>query len=1103
MRPPLLGTLLRALLLHARLGVAVVALTTPAAAQQLPAAQRPALPDAVDSVQFRGMQWRAIGPNRGGRSIAVAGSARRPLEYYFGAVGGGLWKTTDGGQTWNPVTDGQLRSSSVGAVAVSASNPDVVYIGMGETCLRGNIMQGDGVYRSADGGKTWTHVGLAETQAIAKIRIDPRNPDVVYVAAFGHPAGRNAERGVYKSTDGGKHWRKILYRDDQTGAIDLSMDARDPNVLYAALWQAYRISWKMESGGPGSGLFKSTDGGEHWTELTRAPGMPRGVIGRVGVSVSPTDGRRVYAAVEAADGGIYRSDDAGATWTRTSDERKLRQRAFYYTHITADPQLKDRVYVLNVGFFRSDDGGAHFDSALAVPHGDNHDLWIAPNDNGRMVEANDGGGTVSVNAGRTWTDQTFPTAQLYHVATTREFPYHACGAQQDNSTACLPSRDWANLRGARSAALGDWLYDVGGGESGYIAPDPRDPNVFYAGSQGALLTRYDRRNGQVRDVQVSPRFFSGEPASALPERWQWTFPIVFSHADPRTLYVSSQHLWRTRDEGQTWTRLSPDLTRADPKTLGPTGGPITQDMNGPEIYGTIFTVAPSPLDTGVIWAGSDDGLVHVTRDGGRTWANVTPSGLPHFARVSLIDASHRAPGTAYLAAKNYLLDDRAPYLYRTHDFGRTWTKIVGGIRADDYAHAVREDPARAGLLYAGTEHGVYISWDDGATWRSLSLKLPDTQVSDLVVEGGDLVIATHGRSLYVLDDLTPIREARRTTAAAAAPMVQLFTPRTATRGVDDATIQYALARPADTVRVEILDAAGRVVRAYVGGGQPKGDSAEAHDAATRDSASLARRPAAEPSNAATRDTIMQPSGCETPRRRTGPPRPTGRAGLNRLTWDLRYPGATTFPCLVIWSASPEQGPLAVPGPYQVRVTANGATETRPLTVRADPRLTGVSAADLQAQFALAVQIRDRVSAANDAVLRIRRLRSQAAERVARAHAPEVARAAGAAAAGLSAVEERLYQVRNRSGQDPLNFPIKLNNRLAALGRSVETGDARPTAAAYVVFRALSAELDQALGQLDRVVAGDIAALNRVVTARGLPPVTTSATTPSPTAGANQ
>jgi photosystem II stability/assembly factor-like uncharacterized protein len=567
-------------------------------AQVQPSTPRTAPPVTVDSVAFRALAWRSIGPDRGGRSIAVAGSASRPLEYFFGAVGGGVWKTVDGGTSWSPVSDGQLRSSSVGAIAVAPSNPDVIYAGMGETCLRGNIMQGDGVYKSVDAGKTWTHVGLDDTQAIAKIRIDPRNPDVVWVAAMGHPYGRNTERGVFKSTDGGRNWRKVLYRDDGTGAIDLSLDPTHPDVLFAGMWEASRTSYSMTSGGPGSGLFRSTDGGEHWTEITRAPGLPAGVDGRIGVSVSPVDGNRVWAIVENADGGVFRSDDAGATWRRTNDERKLRQRAFYYTHVTADPQDRDRVYVLNVNFFRSDDGGTTFDSTLAVPHGDNHDLWIAPNDNRRMIEANDGGGTVSVTAGKSWTAEKFPTAQLYHVATTADLPYHVCGAQQDNSTLCLPSSGWENLSGANTTRTGDWMYDVGGGESGYIAPDPRHPNIFYAGSQGALLTRYDRSTGQVRDVQVYPRFFSGEPASALPERWQWTFPIVFSPTDRRTLYTSSQHLFRTTDEGQTWTRISGDLTRADPATLGLSGGPITHDMNGPEILGTIFTVAPSPRNVG-------------------------------------------------------------------------------------------------------------------------------------------------------------------------------------------------------------------------------------------------------------------------------------------------------------------------------------------------------------------------------------------------------------------------------------------------------------------------------------------------------------------------
>jgi photosystem II stability/assembly factor-like uncharacterized protein len=1024
------------------------------------------------------MEWRTIGPNRGGRSIAVAGSAARPLEYYFGATGGGLWKTIDAGVSWNPVTDHQLHSSSVGAVAVAESNPDVVYIGLGETEFRGNIMQGDGVYKSTDGGRTWTHLGLEDTQAISKIRVDPHNADIVYVAAFGHPYGRNENRGVFKSTDGGKSWRKVLYRDDKTAAIDVEIDPSNPNVLYAALWEAYRTPWSMSSGGPGSGLFKSTDAGETWSEITRNPGLPSGVIGKIGISVSPVDPNRVYAIVEAANGGVFRSDDAGATWKLVNDERKLRQRAFYYTHVVADTKLKDRVYVLNVSFFRSDDGGVHFDSTINVPHGDNHDFWIAPNDNQRMIEANDGGGTVSVDAGKTWTDEDFPTAQLYHVAVTTDFPYHVCGAQQDNTTLCLPSNDWSNLRGARTRRLGDWMYEVGGGESGYIAPDPKNPNIFYAGSQGALLTRYDRSNGQIRDVQVYPRFFSGEPASALPERWQWTYPIVFSPKDPTILYTSSQHLWRTIDQGQTWQRISPDLTRADPSTLGESGGPITHDMNGPEIYGTIFTIAPSPLDVNVIWTGSDDGLAYVTRDGGKSWTPVTPPGLPKFARISLIDASPNDPATAYVAAKNYQNDDRAPYIFRTHDFGKTWTKIVSGIPANDFAQAVREDPKRKGLLYAGTEHGIYVSWDDGDSWRSLSLNLPDVQVSDLLVEPNDLVIATHGRSMYTLDDIAPIRELGPTLAAGTT--LQVMKPRVATRGVDEAVIQYALAAPSDSVRIEILDPAGKVVRTFTGGGAERPDSSSGRAEVPRDSA---QRAAA--------DTILHPTGCETSRggggRRggAGGTRPSGRAGLNRFVWDLRYPGATTFPCLILWGGSAEQGPLAVPGRYSVRVTAAGQSQTQPVVVRMDPRLKGVTLADLREQFALATQIRDRLSAADDAVLRIRRLKSAIAERLVHADAPELRASAGVVSQKLTNVEENLYQVRNRSGQDPLNFPIKLNNRIAALGRSVSTGDARPTAASYVVFRELSAQLDIQLEQLQRVIATDVEALNRALSQRNL------------------
>jgi photosystem II stability/assembly factor-like uncharacterized protein len=1010
------------------------------------------------------LRWRSIGPARGGRSIASTGVPGRPLEFYFGAVGGGLWKTIDGGQTWNPVTDGQLRSSSVGAVAVSESNPDVVYIGMGEACIRGNIMQGDGVYKSTDAGKTWKNVGLTGTQIISRIRVHPSNPDVVYVAALGHPAGPNDERGVFRSRDGGKTWGKpVLFRDDKTGAIDLVIDRQNPNVLYAALWEAYRVSWQMSSGGPGSGLFKSTDGGDTWTELTRNPGLPPGVVGRIGIAVSGGDSNRLYMMFENAEGGLFRSDDAGATWTRVSDDRRLRQRAFYYSHVTADTRNRDTVYVLNTGFYKSTDAGKTF-STIRVPHGDNHDLWIDPNEPRRMVNSNDGGGNVSTNGGESWTDQDFPTAQFYHVATTKDFPYHVCGAQQDNSTACISSQP---PRGRE----GSGLYAVGGGESGYIAPHPTNPDIFYAGSQGALVTRFDRKTGHIRDIQPYPRFFSGEPASALPERWQWTFPIVVSPHDPSVIYICSQHVWKTANDGQSWEKISPDLTRADPKTLGHSGGPITGDMNGPEVFATVFALAASKLERDTIWAGSDDGLIHVTTSGGKTWQNVTPKDLPELARVSIIDASSHSPGTAYFAAKRYLVDDRAPYIYRTHDHGRTWTRIVTGIRSDDYAHVVREDPKRAGLLYAGTEHGAYVSFDAGARWQSLSLNLPDTQISDMVVEGNDLVIATHGRSFYILDDITPLRQLTRETTDAA---FHLFEPAEAVRSARPATIHYALKQPAQQVTVEILDQ-GTVIRSFTG----------------------------------IREEEQKRSGREEPPAGGGgfgppqPPTPLTNPGLTRVTWDLRHRGHSTFPGMILWGAA-SQGPMVVPGGYQVRVTADGVSQTRALTVKKHPQYTHVSQADLDAQLALALQIRDRTSEANDAVARIRDVKQQIQDRISKAgeagSASSGARqrtlspAATALSAKLSAVEEELYQVRNRSSQDPLNFPIELNNRLAALRRTVETGDNRPTDGAHQVFRELSAELDTHLTALRGILTVDVPAFNRQLARVRLQPITTGSKT---------
>ena len=1008
----------------------------------------PSAPTAPDKSFYQGMKWRNIGPNRGGRSLGSTGSPGRPDEYYFGATGGGLWKTTDGGNEWFPVTDGQVSSSSVGAVAVAETNPDIVYIGMGEVQLRGSITQGDGVYKSSDGGKTWRHLGLKETQAVARIRVHPTNPDIVYVAALGHPYGENEERGVFRSTDGGNTWQKVLYVSPKAGAVDLIIDRTNPKVLYASTWEVYRKAWKMWGGGGDSKLWKSVDGGDTWTDLTANPGMPPGPVGKIGVTVSPADPNRVWAIVEAAEGGVFRSDDAGQTWERTNDERKLRQRAFYYSRIYADPWDRETVYCLNTGFYKSTDGGKTFDVTIRVPHGDNHDLWIDPNNPQRMINSNDGGGNVSINGGQSWTEQDYPTSQFYHVMATSDVPYHVAGAQQDNTTLAMPSEGWDFMQ-ANGPNHG-WFYEVGGGESGWITQHPTNPDIFYAGSQGALLTRYDRSNGQIRDIQVYPRFFSGEPAEALPERWQWTFPIMFAHQDPRVMYTCSQHVWKTTDDGQSWERISPDLTYADPTTLGKTGGVITMDMNGPEIYATVFALAPSFHDINTIWAGSDDGKVHITRNGGQNWEDITPKGLPKFSRVSIIDESRHRPGTLFLAANRYQVDDRQPYVFKTHDYGKTWTKITTGVADGHFARAVREDPVRQGLLFLATEHGVYFSMDDGALWQSLQLNLPDTPVRDLVIKDNDVVLGTHGRGFWILDDIQPLRQFRPEIADQAAV---LFAPADAIRGLGGASFQYYLQSQLDTITFEILDAQDQVIRTFTG---------------------------------------SKPEFKADPNlpwwERDGSTKPTTAKGLNTFTWDQTYTGATVFKGMIIWSGRPQRGPKAPPGSYQIRMKAGGEEQTRPFRIVMDPNLKGITEADLQEQFELASQIVQKTSAANEAVIRIREIRGQIDSARARLPAAEYEATIKPFLAKLAAIEEELYQVRNQSGQDPLNFPIKLNNRLASLRRSVETGDARPTDGAYKVFGELSAELDKHLGDLEAALQGGLPGVNAVLTKGGIEPI---------------
>jgi photosystem II stability/assembly factor-like uncharacterized protein len=1001
---------------------------------------------SVDPSLYSGMRWRSIGPDRGGRSIAAAGSASRPNEYYFGATGGGVWKTTDYGLTWAPVGDTDFRTTSVGAIAIAPSNPDIVYAGMGESCFRGNIIQGDGIYKTMDAGKSWQHVGLGDTEVISKIRIHPTNPDLVYAAVLGHSYDAHASRGVYRSRDGGKTWDKVLYRDDRSGAIDLSMDPRNPDVLFAATWQIYRTPWSMESGGPGSALYKSTDGGTTWTDITRYPGLPTGLWGKVGVSVSGGDSSRVYAIIENDNGGVFVSDDGGATWRKTNEDRNLRQRAFYYTHIYADPVDKDTVYVLNVNFFKSTDGGKTFPTQIRVPHGDNHDMWIAPNDNKRIIEANDGGANVSVNAGQTWSGQGFPTGQFYNVFTTRHVPYHVCGAQQDNSTACVGSQ--ANPGGGEGS-LPPIFYAVGGGESGYIASDPANPNVFFAGSYGGYLSRLDRDLGQQRSVNIYPDNPMGWSSVDIKERFQWTYPIVFSLTDPKVLFASSQHLWRTTNGGQSWERISPNLTRSDPKTMQASGGPITKDQTGVETYAVIFTVAPSYQDGGTIWTGSDDGYVHVTRDGAKTWERVTPPDLPDFTRISVIEASPHQNGVAYLAGNRYQQGDRKPYFYKTSDFGKTWTKIVSGIADTDFARVIREDKKRRGLLYAGTEQGIYISFNDGASWQPLRLNLPVTPVHGIVSEERDLVIGTHGRGFYILDDINVLRQASPEITTNA---LHVFQPNDPMRGRNNnVSIDYFLGKDADEVKIDILDAGGSVLRTFTG--TPK------------DPAPAAGGPGGGGGFGG-----------------GAPPRVGTRKGMNRFTWDLRQNGAVVFPGMIMWAAQPQRGPASPPAKYGVRISANGETQTREFNIGLDPRLreAGITEEFLREQFTFSTQVRDRVTEANTAVIKIRSIRDQIEERLKKIperRRAEVQRLADAVVKPLTSVEEEVYQVRNRSSQDPLNYPIRLNNKIAALMGIIESADHRPTDQTYAVFKELSAQLEQQLQQMNTTIKTELPRLN--------------------------
>ena len=1047
-------------------------------------------PAAYDSTVFAALKWREIGIFRGGRSVAVAGSAARPNEYWMGTTGGGVFKTTDGGNTWLPASD-KYFGGTIGAIGVSESNPDVVYVGTGEYAIRGNVSHGDGVFKTADGGRTWTFLGLAETQQISRVRVHPTNPDIAYVAAQGRVFGPNPERGIYKTADGGKTWTKILSRNDSTGASDLAMDPSNPEVLYAAFWQAQRFPWKLVSGGAGGGIFKTTDGGAHWTELTRNAGLPRGLLGNIGLAVSPAKPSRVWALIEADSGGVYRSDDGGATWAWINHDHKLRVRAWYYMKLTADPKDSNGVYATNVIFYRSRDGGQTF-RQIDVLHGDTHALWIAPNDPQRMILGDDGGATVSTNGAKTWTDQDYATAQFYHVATTNHFPYHVCGAQQDNSGVCGPSR-WPG-----GIDRSQW-YDVAG-ESGYIQALPDTPDVTFGGDNSGFLARVDHRTGIWRIVNPWPDSPDGHPAAEGRYRFQWTAPLLVSQYDRHTLYIGANVLFTSGDEGQSWTPMSPDLTRHDPATMGPSGGPITLDQTTAEYYATIFAIAESPVTRGVLWVGSDDGLLHLTQDAGRTWVNVTPPDVKPFARISIIEASPHAAGTAYVASNRYQLGDPAPYIYKTSDFGRTWTKIVEGLPATEPARTVREDPERAGLLFAGTVRGVYVSFDDGGHWQSLRRNLSLVPVHDLAIKEGDLIAATHGRSFWILDDIAPLRQLADSALAGDA---HLYRPRDAYRvdwgggsGSDNAahpvgknppsgaTIYYWLKAGGQEVTLDVLDSTGQVIRSFTSlqDSMTRADSLRA-DATKRVRTDSLHRAGVTDSvkvDSILGDTLKDDDK-PWPHRPPALPRVPAKAGLNLFAWNLRLPGVTPF-----WGIRDiaTDGPMVLPGAYRLRLKVGGKEYAQDLHVRADPR-GQANIAGLAEQYRFLRQLRDTVNAATTTILTLRNVRAQIEDRMPRLTGGGLSRARDLAGR-LRAIEDSLYQGRTQDVEDELVFPARVTERISGLAGVVESADGRPPQQTYDVFAMFAPQLQQQLQAAGAALRDGLPPVNAALLAKRLP-----------------
>jgi len=1010
----------------------------------------PSVTENNENVLLKDLNYRLVGPFRGGRSGAVAGSYQKKNTFYFGATGGGVWKTTDAGNNWTSISD-KFFGSSIGSVAVAPGDETVIYVGEGENTMRGNVSEGlGGMWRSEDGGKSWKNIGLKDARHIIRIVIHPKNPDIVWVAAMGHLFGPNNERGIFKTTDGGKTWKKTLFVNNQTGCSDLVMEPGNPNVFYAGTWRLIRTPYSMESGGEGSGLWKSTDGGETWKNISANKGLPKNAWGIVGVAIAPSNTDKIYTIIENKNGGLFMSEDGGKTWKLQSSDNNIRQRAWYYSKVFVDPQNENKVYCPNVNFMVSNDGGKTF-KEQDTPHGDHHDLWIDPEDGNRMIVADDGGAQVSFDAGNNWsTCLNQPTAQVYRLSTDNAFPYRILAGQQDNSAFRIKSRTYG------SAITIDDMENAAGAESGYVVADPLNPEITYGGNYMGMLQRLDHKTGETRLINVWPVDNMGAGAEAAKYRFQWNYPIFFSPHNPKKLYAAGNHLFATEDDGKSWKMISPDLTTNDKVKQASSGGPITQDNTSVEYYCTIFTTTESPLEKDLLWSGSDDGLIYVSKDGGGNWENVTPKDCPQWMMWNCVETDPVKKGTAYFVGTRYKLDDFAPYIYKTEDYGKTWKKIVTGIPSMHFTRTIRADKKRPGLLYAGTEYGMYISYNDGASWESFQLNLPIVPITDLAIKNNDLIVGTQGRSIYILDDLTVVQQQNETIAN---KKLHVF------------DVEPAYRMPGGRGR---FGRGGTVTNA--GANPPNGTVINYYLKEADDSAKLSIEVMDKDKKAIkTYSTTSKDNKIEI------------NKGVNQFVWDMNYPVAEKVDGLILWNGF-VGGPKAAPGQYFAKFKLGKDSTEVPFTILADPNYK-ISNAEHAEQFDFLIKVRDKFSEVMKAIKNIREVRSQMNDftsRMGKEIPKEVKTQIDTINKQMTAVEESLHQTKAKSGQDVLNFPIQLDDKLASLYRAAGAGQSAPSNQAKAAYLELSVLIDAQLNKLKNIMSEDVSKLNQLIHEKTLP-----------------